>query len=212
MKHEDAATDDLIFGAEHSLCPEVRAKDGAGGRPVVLGDGATWLLADGGLFGILDELRDRMYDDSTLKDTVSVPDVQRAAMIMLLANYELDEDEAASLVVRAEHQPLADAVLASLFGQSGGGMTYTMWARSAMLANGIDPESIPAGLHSLVLNHLVWSGRAIPAGKLIDSAIAAPRLAAIRARIQRQSERAPEQTGPLPAPAVPAEGAGSGVS
>jgi hypothetical protein len=75
----------------------------------------------------------------------------------------------------------------------GGQKTYTLWATSALLANGLDPATIPVAMMPDVLAQLEASGRCVHRSKFIDSAIAAPRLALARARAQRA---APAQLSP----------------
>jgi hypothetical protein len=179
---------------EIELVPEIRALNGAAGTPVVLADGREWLLADGGLGNALDEVRDRIDDAARLTGEVDMGDVREAAFSLLLDNYELTGPEAAGLILGADGQKLTDAVGAALFGATGR-RTYTLWAASALLANGLDPATIPGPMRWHVLDHLVATRRAIPATDFIDSAVAAPRLAALRARAAR----------PAPVPALTAD-------
>jgi hypothetical protein len=187
MNRGDAMTMELMGGV---MIPETRMKDGADGVAVVLSDGNTWLLADGGLANVLDGPRDSIDDDARLNGQVQVSEVRRVAFILLKANYELSDSEAAGLILEVDHQVLTDAVSTALFGPSGGHQTYTAWATSAMLANGLDPEKIPWRFRAHVLSHLVATGRAIPADQFIDSAIAGPKLRAARARVAAQQVEA----------------------
>ncbi len=187
MRDEPTAAADLA-DAMAGLCPERREYEGASGTPAVLSDGQTWLLADGGLRNALDGLRDRIDDEARLRGDVSMLDVSEAAGTLLRANYRLSIDEAADLVFGApDGDALTAAVLAALFGPPAPRRTYTNWATSALLANGIDPASIPGDLRPHVLAQLVRTGRAIPVDEFVDSAVAAPQLAAIRDRVARST-------------------------
>lgn len=174
------------------LTPEIRALREAAGVPAALSDGREWLLADGGLCNELDGLRDRLDDDARLTGQVELSDVREAALALLLANYELTGPEAVGLVLGADPQALTDATSAAMFGDASR-KTYTSWAASALLANGLDPAAVPGHLRAHVLAHLEAAGRCVPRSKFIDSAVAAPRLAAMRARAARVvAEKAPE--------------------
>lgn len=177
--------------------PESRILEGASGTPVKLSDGNVWLLADGGLLNVLDGLRDKIDDDARLTGEVNMIDVAEMAAHLVVANYELDDDEARRLVIGSVDQELADAVTEALFGQNGPRRTYTSWAASALLANGIDPASVPSRLMPHVLHQLEGTKRCMPRGEYIESAEAARRIAGIRARATRPSQTTP---GPTPDP------------
>jgi hypothetical protein len=102
--------------------------------------------------------------------------VRLVAWMSLMEDYRLTEEEAASLVVvegEEAGQKLADAAMASVFGLDveGCGATYTEWAQSAMLANGVNPSTVPPHLVPLVLDHLTRTGRALPEVKMISTAV-----------------------------------------
>jgi hypothetical protein len=52
-----------------------------------------------------------------------------------------------------------------------GRATYTEWATSAPLANGLDPSTVPPHLVPLVLDHLTRTGRALPEVKMVGTAV-----------------------------------------
>lgn len=201
--------DDTTIDADRdpALTPEARVKLGAFGTPVVLADGNTWLLADGGLMNDLDPLRDKLDDDARLLGSVSLTDVAEMAAQLLVANYDLTIREVFTLLGGAIDQKLADAVHLAVFGPNtdSGRRTYSDWAASALIANGIDPDRVPSRLMPLVLGHLERGGRVIPKGEYIESAEAARKLAGIRARALRQAPPASGATGsPAPKPDAPA--------
>jgi hypothetical protein len=187
------------------LTPESRALEGAAGTPVVLADGRTWLLCDGGLLNELDGLRDGIDDASRLSGEVGMLVVAEAACHLLTANYDLDPSEVMTLVAGAVDQPLADAVREALFGPAAPRRTYTTWAASALIANGIDPASVPSALRPHVLAQLESTGRCVKRSLYIESAEAGRKFARIRARVAaRASSPAPAGVGDeMAATAIP---------
>ena len=173
-----------------TMTPESRALPGCDGVPAVLADGQAWLLRDGGLLNELDELRDKIDDDARLTGEVVLLDVANAAARLLAANYELADDEVYTLLAGAVDQELANAVALALYGPAGGRRTYTAWAASALLANGIDPDRVPSSLRPHVLAHLEATGRCIKRSEYIESAEAARRIAGIRSRVAKPAPTA----------------------
>ena len=169
---DDRGGDEGLF----PCTPGARRRPGrVPGVPAVLADGLTWELPFSGLNPVLSGLRDRMYDRSTVRGSVPLSDVRLVAYMALHEDYLLTEEEAAGLILLEDseaYQKLSDAVMVSLFGAHGdlGSASYTEWAESALLANGIGPQSVPPHLTSLVLEHLVYSRRAMPEGKMVNSA------------------------------------------
>ena len=82
----------------------------------------------------------------------------------------------------------------ALFGPAILRRTYSTWAASALWANGLDPATIPAKLRPHVLNQLVGTGRALSINRYVESAVAAPQLAAFRARAARSIPKAEAPT------------------
>lgn len=164
--------------------PELRARDDIAGTAVALADGRDWLLADGGLLNRLDDIRDRIFDDAARRDRVRMVDVVAAATVLLTTNYRLSGEEAFALVATApEGEAAAEdykgrltrAVMRALFGADAPRgeptRTYTAWAASQLLANGIDPAAVPGPLRGFVLETLVATGRAVA----VDGFCEAPR-------------------------------------
>ena len=182
---------------ERELTPDARAKNGAVGTPIELADGNTWLLADGGLLNHLDGLRDEIDDSARLAGSVPMLTIYEAAAQLLDANYLLSRLDIWSLLSRPEDeaeaklvdQRIADAVFLALYGEKPEAQrtladrrTYTQWAASALIANGIDPTAIPTALLPHVLEQLEWTRRCIPRQDFIESAEAGAKMAGIRAR------------------------------
>jgi len=173
----------------NDLDPEVRAFEGVVGTPVVLGDGKTWLLASGWSRPEIGPSRDRIFDRSALDGQVLMVDIQEAAWWMLRANHDMTDVEAVLLVAGADQDALILAVEAAMFGLAAPRRTYTEWAMTALLANGLDPDMIPAALVDGVLEQLVLSGRCARRDQFISSAAAAadPEYQKIRHRAARSA-------------------------
>jgi hypothetical protein len=182
--------------------PQLRAIGDPGadppGIPVVLGDGNTWYLARGGVAKVLDPYRDRMDDKARIEGQVSMTDVYEAAQILLRGNYDLTLMETVELLVEADRAALTGAVMAALFGEPRPHKTFTMWMMSSLYGAGLDPEKVPAEWIPQVLEQLVMTGRAVPIDKYTDAAIAAPRLAAARARAAKPAATDPPPAGDAP--------------
>ena len=124
------------------------------GIDVVLNDGQTWVLPYLGLARGLTEIRDRMFDQLCIKDSVDVGDILDAASFCLSVNYELSREELASLLIptgRDETEKmvinpdLVDAVIDAVLPMvDDSGMTFTKWARGSLLSCGIKPADVPA--------------------------------------------------------------------
>lgn len=140
--------------------PEARKRPSTvRGTPVRLG-GSEWLLAD--FVPALGQVWDDLYDSNVLQGRYEAVDVQRAAVRLLWANYDLSADEAVGLVLGADPATLVGAVEAALFGEARPHRTYSDWALSALLANGLGPKRVPPESLRDVLDQLVAVGRAVP--------------------------------------------------
>jgi hypothetical protein len=181
------------------LDPFLRASGEPKGIPIEI-DGKTWLLAHGGAAHLLDHYRDRMDDQVRLTGQVDMTDVWEVGRLMLVSNYELTETEVVELLAGADRKAIVDGVMAAMFGRPNPHRTFTMWMISSLHANGLDPATIPPEMLPLVLDQLVTLGRAVPIEKYTDAAIAAPRLAKIRAMA---TERAAKAEAEPPSPALP---------
>lgn len=146
--------------------PEARKRPGARGTPVRLG-GSDWLLAD--FVPALGQVWDDLYDSNVLEGRYEAADVQRAAVRLLWANYDLSADEAVGLALGADPGSLVGAVEAALFGESRPHRTYSDWAISSLLANGLDPKRVPPESLRDVLDQLVISGRAVAPDEFVTT-------------------------------------------
>ncbi len=172
------------------LAESSRRKPGADGIPVRLADGASWLLAvpryraDGGSLTVpdVDAEIDRLFERSALCGEVALVDVWSAARTLLLANYDLADDEFDGLADFAQGEgclAFAMTVIEALFGPSPAARSYSDWARASLLANGIVPATIRPGDLANVLSILVATKRTIPASQFIDASRAAEERASL---------------------------------
>lgn len=174
------------------------------GFPVVLGDGQTWTLAHGCLKPRLLGESDEIFDDVMLTKLIPLPAALRAAFQLLIANYNITEDEAYSLIQTADIGPLATAVADSLLGPETMHRTWSMWVLSAFYSNGIEPSEVPSWLVPEVMLQLVKTGRAMSMTDYIDSVSAGHRRSQLLdslppPRPAPAAEPAPASPGPSPA-------------
>jgi hypothetical protein len=171
-----------------------RRKTGAEGLPVRLADGRHWLLAiprylaNGESLTLpdVDESIDCLFEQSVLSGEVSIADIAEVARTLLLANYDLDDEEFAELASLApgeESRAFAAAVLEALFGPSQAVRSYSDWVRASLLANGVVASAIRPGDLANVLSILVATKRTIPAPQFIDASRAAEEQASLESLI-----------------------------
>ena len=164
------------------LTPLARARRGdVAGNPVLV-DGREWLLLDHApaLGGVWDEL----YDSNVLRGHYQPIDLQRAALRLLDANYDLTPDESVGLILALDPAALVGPVEHALFGPDQPHRRYSDWAESALRANGLDPGKVPPESLRDVLDQLVGCGRAVAP----ESFITMVKYAAQRKRLLKQSE------------------------
>jgi hypothetical protein len=166
------------------LLEHQRRKPGARGRLVKLADGQLWLLAepsfhpgpDGLTIPDVDREIDRFHEQIVLGDDLALVDLLGVARTLLLANYELVDDEVAELLEvepGEEAETLAKVVLESLFGPDQRICGYIDWVRASLLSNGLAATSIPASALPDVLNILIATNRTIAPSRFIDACRAA---------------------------------------
>jgi len=161
-----------------------RRRPGAHGNPVRLADGQPWLLAEptfrprpkGLTTPDVDAAIDRFYERIVLGEDVALAEILGVARALLLANYDLTDDEVAQLVEiepGPEAEALARAVLESLFGPDGRVRGYVDWLRASLLANGLATAEIPASAINDVLTILMATNRTVPPAQFVDACRAA---------------------------------------
>jgi hypothetical protein len=138
------------------------------GTPVVIGE-HVWLLAEA--IPELSPVWDDLIDANALDGGYDPVQVVTAAYRLLAANYQVSANEGVALLREVTPADLAPAVERAIFGPDRDHITYSVWARSALLANGLDPEQIPAADRRHVLDHLVAIGRARPMSACITSLV-----------------------------------------
>ena len=128
----------------------------------------TWLFAD--YVPSLGRVWDRIYDANCLRGEYPILDVQLAAYRLLVANYELLDDEAIVLIRSAETSDLVKAVETALFGPEKTHRTYTDWVTGSLATNGLKVSDIPAHQLNSVLEMLVATNRAVAPKDWISAA------------------------------------------
>lgn len=151
--------------AELQLVGRTQRKPGARGTAVEIA-GRAWLLAD--YVPMISPVWGRLFDQNLIRGQYEICDLHSAAIQLLYVNYDLSPEDAADLILTAETALLVRAVEAALFIDDRP-VFWDQWALSALAANGIKPEDVPAGLLQLVLHQLVKTGRAVPPQDVVDS-------------------------------------------
>jgi hypothetical protein len=160
--------------------PETTRRPGVEGVPVQLGDGREWHLARVGLLPALDEMRDKFFDAATLVGTYDETDqgwIRAAAYHLIAGCHDIDAAAASALIIAAPIRDLAPAVEVALFGEESSGLiSYSLWARTSLRKNGIDPLALPLDEVRPTLDALESAGLALPR-EMIGSVSAAQRRA-----------------------------------
>lgn len=159
------------------------------GNPILV-EGQVWLLADA--VPELSPVWDELLDGNVLDGGYDPVTLMTAAYRLLEANYQLTADEGVGLLRTVPLLDLVAPVELAIFGPRREHITYSIWARSALLANGLDPVSIPAADRRHVLDHLVSIGRAKPVTACVTSLQTASKMANMR-RIAANCLAAQEQ-------------------
>ena len=157
-----------------------RRKPGACGTPVILADGQAWLLAqpsyrpraDGLTTPDVDRPLDRVFECSILNEPLSLCDLWEVARNALNANYELSEDELATLLSVSPGQQaesLGAAVVEAILASEIAEKSFTNWVRASLLANGLGQTDVPARDLLNVLTILVATNRTVPLSRFADA-------------------------------------------
>jgi hypothetical protein len=143
------------------------------GVPLRMADGRTWVLAHGTLAPTLLPEVDKIFDQQIITGTIPLGPALQVVGRLLVANYELADDEVVRLLDGVEDEAVVLAACEALFGPPTPRRTWSMWALSALYANRIEPTDVPTWLLPEVLHQLVRTGRALAASDYIDSCAAA---------------------------------------
>lgn len=150
--------------------PDERARRCCAGVPVEIA-GREWLLTRPGTHEALDRPRDCMCDAIHFHHgAVFMADVHDAGLALLVSNYRLTADEAATLLALADPDALAAAVREAIFGPPEPLATFSIWQRASLRANGIDPETVPPAELPAVLRILIATGRTPGVNEFVASA------------------------------------------
>ena len=141
------------------------------GYDLVLADGKTWVLYE--FVPRPDVVWDRLFDHNVLGGSYQVRDVRIAGVRLLIAHYDLPLDYAVWLIAGSDVEALCRIVETAMFGARHRLVGWSNWVRSAFLANGIDPASVPPEDRVDVLNQLVITGRAANVMDFTSAGIAA---------------------------------------
>ena len=153
---------------------------GADGSAVRLADGMAWLLATpryraaGRTLTMprVDRPLDQLFERTVFDEATPIETIWEAARALLLANYDLADDELADLLSVApgdESRELALAGLDALYGPADGSKTYCDWVRASLLANGLGEVEIPTRDLPNVLAILVSTHRTIPVARFVEA-------------------------------------------
>ena len=157
-----------------------RRRPNVNGHSVKLADGGSWLLAspvflpraEGLTRPMVDQPLDNLFERSIRGENLEITDLFSIAKSLLLANYELSNEEVETLLEVApglESRTFFEGLLSALFGVSRCGKSYTHWIRASLLANGIGIQEIPAGDLLDVIAILVATNRTVPLSKFADA-------------------------------------------
>lgn len=189
------------------LTPENRVRlSTKTGDPIVptgvdcdMADGRIWILGRTSADPRLGWLRSRIYEYVSYQDKVLVEDVRLAALLSLLKNYRVSQEEADWLLRRTDtyaidatvggrpvmpgevsrqidgkvggHMPVDCIIGATLPTQEPIEFEYEHWLRSTLILNGLDPRHVPKDDMPALLRHLILLGKAIPPEEFVASAI-----------------------------------------
>lgn len=152
------------------LDPNGRAREGCKGRPVQLGERGKWLFPYHVYSKAFDTFRDHIHYGMITLGTVATGAIIVPALMLLHANYDLEEEEAKTLLMPpTKRDVLEEAVIACLIGEDDPTQSYSNWVRSALEANrsaleayGLVPDSISAEVLPIALSYLEATRRIIP--------------------------------------------------
>lgn len=153
--------------------PASTARPSIAGTPVVLSDGNTWILAS--TVPVWGPLWDQLHDQNVLKGKYEQEHIMVGALALLIHNYKLTTEEAGALILGGDVGGMRDAIEAAMFRPNGAKWQYSDWVMSSLIANGVNPESVPDGLLPAVLDQLVRLGRAVPEHEFVASTAYAAR-------------------------------------
>ena len=143
------------------------------GVPIVLADGATWMiprsLTSTKLNAERDEIADAYWNGRGVRDTT----FQGVTLALMLSAYNANPEELAPLIAEADQGNLLTAVKIAIVGNYPNQdviHTHSEWIMSGLFANGINPKTVPSNLIEGIVKHLVETGRMAQPWGFITSA------------------------------------------
>jgi len=158
------------------LEPAYRVRPGVPGTIAEIA-GVPWVFA--AYIPYLDYVWDQLFDQNMVAGRYEDGLLVKGGLRLLAEANDLTEAEAVGLIAAAKPADLVRPVEVAFMGADPAYRSYSDWARSALWANGIDPESVPPAVRRDTLVHLVETGRAVPAEDFVSSAEAATARAAL---------------------------------
>ena len=157
-----------------------RRRAGASGSPVILADGAAWLLAspvfqprgEGLTRPLVDQPLDNLFENAIRGKDLGLCDLFEICKELLFVNYVPSPDELVDLLEfapGAESRQFVESVIAALFGSGDQARAYTQWIRASLLVNGIGSQEIPARDILDVMAILVATNRTVPLSKFAEA-------------------------------------------
>jgi hypothetical protein len=169
------------------ITPGSLARPNIRGNPARLGDGNTWILAD--TVPAWGPLWDELHAQAMLRQRYRPEHIMLGATALLVYNYHLTNEQAASLIVGGKFVAMKLAVEAAMFAPSRPAWSYSDWVLSSLAANGLKAEDIPDGLLHAVLTQLVMLRRAVPEHEFVRSTARAASRGKFHAIAKQQAAR-----------------------
>ena len=133
-------------------------------------DGKRWTFAEGPASD--PEIIDVIVTQNIIDKEYTGSTRNVAALDMLMhANPTLALNDACAIILTADPKHITAIVEQAIFGAKYHEKTFSQWITSAMLANGLDPTTIPRSQWNNVVEHLLYAKRCIPPEEFITSMV-----------------------------------------
>ena len=130
------------------------------GLPIEAG-GHTFYLASLGLASGFARERSDLFDEVTASGQIDRMTIFTLALCMLAANYDMTSEELGAVILATDRQQLVNAVINNTIFEElpPERQTYHYWARTGIIAAGLDPAKIHEDDIPGVIFHLVRTRR-----------------------------------------------------